>query len=188
MNRKEFLTLVGRSALFAATASALDAAAARATEAEPPRKGVLDPAQRAALKALADEIIPAADGMPSAGEMGAAAYLERAAQGDEGVASALRGALASIDLHARTRHRRPFARLPASARVALLQAMETEESDHFRAARDLVYEAYYTNPLVWRRLGYDFIEGDGDGPALEPFEEALLERVRALPRLYRAVP
>ena len=186
MNRKEFLTLVGRSALFAATASALDVVAAEAPA--PPRKRVLGPAQRAALKALADEIIPAADDMPSAGEMGAAAYLERAAQGDEGVASALLAALASIDLQARTRHRRPFARLPASARVALLQAMEKEEADHFRAARDLVYEAYYTNPLVWRRLGYDFIEGDGAGPALEPFEEALLERVRALPRLYRAVP
>jgi len=26
------------------------------------------------------------------------------------------------------------------------------------------------------------------GPPLEPFEEALLERVRALPRLYRSVP
>ena len=104
VNRKEFLTLVGGSALFAATASALEVVTAEA--APPGRKPVLGPAQRATLKALADEIIPAADGMPSAGEMGAAAYLERAAQRDEGVASALRDALASIEQRARARHRR----------------------------------------------------------------------------------
>jgi hypothetical protein len=66
--------------------------------------------------------------------------------------------------------------------------MEKDEADRFRAARDLVYEAYYTNPLVWKRLGYDFIGAESVGPPLEPFEEALLERVRALPRLYRSVP
>jgi hypothetical protein len=66
--------------------------------------------------------------------------------------------------------------------------MEKDEADRFRALRDLVYEAYYTNPLVWRRLGYDFIGAEDSGPPLEPFEEALLERVRAMPRLYRAVP
>jgi hypothetical protein len=186
MNRKEFLTLVGRSALFAATAPALETVAASAAPLV--QKRGLQAAQRATLEALADEIVPAADGMPSAVEMGATAYLERVAKRDEIVASALRDALASIDDRARARHRRPFARVPRPARVALLQAMEKEESDRFRAARDLVYEAYYTNPLVWQRLGYDFIGAESSGPPLEPFEEALLERVRALPRLYRVVP
>jgi hypothetical protein len=185
MNRKEFLTLVGRSALFAAAAPALEAVGDAAPR---PAKPALAPAQRTTLEALAAEIIPAAEGMPSAAEMGAAAYLERAAARDETVASALRDAFASIEKRTRARQGPDFARLPAPARVALLQAMEKDEADRFRAARDLVYEAYYTNPLVWQRLGYDFIGPDSSGPPLEPFEEALLERVRALPRLYRAVP
>jgi hypothetical protein len=146
----------------------------------------LDAPQRALLIAFADEIIPATDGMPSASEMGAAAYLERVAGGDEAIAASLRDAVASVERRAKPTPRRSTA--PAPARVALVQAMEKDEADRFRAARDLVYEAYYTNPLVWKRLGYDFIGAEDSGPPLEPFEEALLERVRALPRLYRALP
>jgi hypothetical protein len=182
MDRKQFLAIVGRSALLAAAAPALEGLAEAAPASLP-----LDAPQRALLITFADEMIPAADGMPSASEIGAAAYLERAAAGDEGIAAALRDAVGSIERRTRTARAETFDRLPAPDRVSLLQAMEKDEADRFRAARDLVYEAYYTNPLVWKRLGYDFI-GDADaGPPLEPFEEALLERVRALPRLYRAV-
>jgi hypothetical protein len=183
MDRKQFLTIVGRSALFAAAAPALESLAEAA-----PAAPVLDTTQRALLIAFADEIIPATDGMPSASEMGAAVYLERVAATDEAIAASLRDAVTSIDRRARAAHAEAFGRLPAPARIELLQAMEKDEADRFRAARDLVYEAYYTNPLVWKRLGYDFIGAESVGPPLEPFEEELLERVRALPRLYRAVP
>ena len=183
MDRKQFLTILGRSALFAAAAPALEGLGESA-----PTVRLLDARQRLLLATFADEIIPATDGMPSASEMGAAAYLERVAAGDEGIAASLRDAVASIERRAREAHAEAFDRLPAPARVALLQAMEKDEPDRFRAARDLVYEAYYTNPLIWKRIGYDFIAADASGPPLEPFEEALLVRVRALPRLYRAVP
>jgi Gluconate 2-dehydrogenase subunit 3 len=183
MDRKQFLAIVGRSALLAAAAPALEGLAEAAPAPLP-----LDAPQRALLVTFADELIPATDGMPSASEMGAAAYLERAAAGDEAIAASLRDAVASIERRTRTAHDETFDRLPAPARVALLQSMEKDEADRFRAARDLVYEAYYTNPLVWKRLGYDFVGAADSGPPLEPFEEALLERVRALPRLYRAVP
>jgi hypothetical protein len=183
MDRKQFLTIVGRSALFAAAAPALE----RLGEAAPPALP-RDAPQGAILAAFADDIIPASDGMPSASDMGAAAYLERVAAGDPAIAASLRDSVTSIDRRSRAAHAETFVRLPAPARVALLQAMEKDEPDLFRAARDLVYEAYYTNPLVWKRLGYDFIGAESVGPPLEPFEEALLERVRALPRLYRAIP
>jgi len=63
MDRKQFLTIVGRSALFAAAAPALESLAEAA-----PAAPVLDTTQRALLIAFADEIIPATDGMPYAGE------------------------------------------------------------------------------------------------------------------------
>ena len=183
MDRKQFLTLIGHSALFAAAAPALEGLGAT-----PPPAPPLDASPPALLLAFADEIIPAGDGMPSASEMGVPAYLERVAATDPAIALSLRDAVTSIDHRARAAHAEAFVALPAPARVALLQAMEKDEADRFRAARDLVYEAYYTNPLVWKRLGYDFIGAESVGPPLEPFEEALLERVRALPRLYRSVP
>jgi len=71
MDRKQFLTIVGRSALFAAAAPALESLAEAA-----PAAPVLDTTQRALLNAFADEIIPATDGMSSASEMGAAVYLD----------------------------------------------------------------------------------------------------------------
>jgi hypothetical protein len=61
MTRKEFLELVGRSALFAATAPGLEAAAAQS--ADRGLRPALTPARRATLEALAGEIIPAADGI-----------------------------------------------------------------------------------------------------------------------------
>jgi hypothetical protein len=183
LDRKQFLTLVGRSALFAAAAPALERLG-EAAPAPPP----LDAPQRALLVAFADEIIPATDEMPSASQMGPAAYLERVAAADPAIAASLGDAVTSIDRRARAAHAEAFASLAGPARVALLQAMEKEEADLFRAARDFVYESYYTNPLVWKRIGYDFIGAESAGPPLEPFEEALLERVKVLPRLYRAIP
>jgi len=82
MDRKQFLTILGRSALLAAAAPALDRLGEAATEAPP-----LDAPQRAILVAFADEIVPATDGMPSASDVGAAAYLERVAAADEGIAA-----------------------------------------------------------------------------------------------------
>ena len=183
MDRKQFLRIMGRSALFAAAAPALD----RLGEAVAPVPR-WEAAEHALLSTFADEIIPAADGMPAASEIGVARYIERVAGEDAGIAAPLREALAAIAHRAAEASAETFDLLPAPARVALLQAMEKDDPDRFRTARDLVYEAYYTNPLVWKRLGYDFIEGNASGSPLEPFEEALLQRVRSLPRLYRVVP
>jgi len=186
VNRKEFLDLVGRGALFAATAPVFRAVAAEAAAAS--TRPALTSRQRGALSALADEIVPAGDDMPAATAVGAVQYLDALVRREPEVALVLRGALAVIEKTARTRHRRRFDRLAPRQRVAVLEAMERDDPEPFRALRDLVYEAYYTQPAVWRRLGYDFIGPERSGPPLEPFEEALLDRVRAMPRLFRQVP
>ena len=56
------------------------------------------------------------------------------------------------------------------------------------ALRDLVYEAYYTHPRVWKLLGYNFRSGRKPTAPLESFDEQRLARVRALAPLYRRVP
>ena len=125
--------------------------------------------------------------MPSAGEAGAVAYLEPLARRDEAVAAALRDVLASLERRARRSRRQPFDRLTSPQRVALLEVMEKEEAERFRAARDLVYEAYYTNPLVWRRLGYEFMAPRIPGRRSSRSKRSCCS-ASTLPRLYRDAP
>jgi gluconate 2-dehydrogenase subunit 3-like protein len=145
------------------------------------------PGERALLRRFADEIIPAADGMPSAEEAGAVAYLEALATSDEAVRGQLQAALAAVDKAARQRNRRGFTRLARSARVEALLSVERASPEAFAAARNLVYEGYYTQASVTRRLGYRFVPDDSPGQPLEPFEESLVERVRTAGRLYREI-
>jgi hypothetical protein len=52
------------------------------------------------------------------------------------------------------------------------------------ALRDGVYVAYYTNPAIWRRLGYTFRKGSTKTGALDLWTQ-LGSRVQRLPKMYR---
>ena len=54
--------------------------------------------------------------------------------------------------------------------------------------RNLVYEAYYTNPEVWPAIGYEFHSTGGVGPVMRPFDESILDEVRKRPKYYREIP
>jgi hypothetical protein len=177
--RRRVLTVVGGSAA-AALPRRPDAAAASGAPA-------LTAAERATLRALADEVIPAADGMPSASEAGATAYLEALASREKAVGEPLRRCLRAADRAARSRHHRAFARLGRARRVAVLGELERTSADTFAAARTLVYEGYYTQLAVQKKLGFAFVPLDGPAAPLEPFDEAALARVKASGRLYREV-
>jgi hypothetical protein len=187
LSRREFVDRAGRAALLVSMGAAVEWPRAAAAAA-PVRRALFTPRQSILLRQLADVIIPAADGMPSSGEAGAASYLEALALREADVARDLRGAMAAAERQARAAHGRAVDRLDAQERVGVLTAMERDAPDRFRTLRDLVYEGYYTQPRVWAVLGYTFVGQGAEGPPLEPFEEPLLERVRALPQLYREVP
>ena len=53
------------------------------------------------------------------------------------------------------------------------------------ALRDAVYEAYYSNPDVWKLIGYRFRSGPRRTATLDAFDEERVARVRAMGRLYR---
>jgi Gluconate 2-dehydrogenase subunit 3 len=182
MDRKQFLQRIG---LLGAAGRAL-----RAVAAEPPSADAspFTPAEKQGLRVLADEIVPAGEGMPSAGEQGAVAYFEQVGRREKPIGTALRAALGSAERLSQATYGQAFTELPRAQRVAVLKAMQKQEPQRFNLARDLVYEAYYTNPAIWRRLGYEFVEAGASGRPLEPFEESLIQRVRALPKLYRSVP
>jgi hypothetical protein len=143
--------------------------------------------ERATLRAFADEIIPAADGMPAASEVGAVSYLEALAARDEDVRRQLRAAAAALDAGAQSAEGRSLPGLGREARVAVITRLERSAADTFATARNLVYEGYYTQQQVTKRLGFDFVPIDRPAPPLEPFDERLLERVKRMPPLHRQV-
>lgn len=140
-----------------------------------------DERDRSILHAAMDEIIPARDGMPAASEIGGVAYLERVAAGDAEVANDIRTALAALQKCSE----QPFDQLDHDARVATLKKLESQEPIQLAHLRDYVYESYYTQPRVWKLIGYEFYPTDRPGPHMKPFDESILDEVRKMPKLYR---
>ena len=181
--RRKFLgtTLAGSLAVGAAT-TARDAPAAS----ESPSPG-LESHQREILRAAMDEIIPAGDGMPAASEVDGVEYLERLACEEPLIAVDLRRALEALEELSKTRLHDPFANLASPQRVEILTALEQSSPDVFGRLRDHVYESYYTQPRVWKLIGYDFHPTNASGPHMKPFDESVLAKVGKMPKLYREV-
>lgn len=139
--------------------------------------GVLAQAERRALAAAMDRIVPADGRMPAASSVGSVAYIEAVLARDAEIRKAVVGAVHGLgpDFHSDSAERQD----------AALRDLERNGAPAFALMRDLVYEAYYANPAVWKLLGYSFRRGPKRTAPLEPFDAAGLDRVRQMPRLYR---
>jgi len=160
--------------------------AAIVTSIQSARAAVFSPNERATLAAAIDEIIPATDGMPAASQVGGVDYLERVVPTVEGLLDQFRQGLAGLDAESRKSSVQPFAKLSHARRVEVLSALE-RDSDFFRVLRDFTYEAYYTRPEIWRRMGYEPHLTADAGPHMKPFDESTLAQVRKRGKLYREV-
>jgi hypothetical protein len=160
----------------------------RSASTVPRAASALSSNERATLIAVMDEIIPAGDGMPSASQAGCPEYLDRLTADQEQVRTELRDALRRLNALAESSQRREFAQLPSEQRVRVVAELESRTSvPGFGTLRDLVYEAYYTRPGVWKLIGFELYPPARPGPLPPPFDDAVLVRVRQLPKLYREV-
>jgi hypothetical protein len=133
-----------------------------------------------------DELIPEGMSMPSASQAGCLAYLEATSAGSAAFADELLKAVQSLRDACLSDFGRDFERLEPQERVAALTRLEgRRDGSAWRALRDSVYEAYYTRPEIWRRLGYEFYPPERPGPRPPDFDESVLARVRTMPPLYR---
>lgn len=170
---------------------------------------VLTEAQRKTLTLAADEIIPAgpagpggpaAPGALSASQAGAIDYIETLLGKLPELEKQVIASLSRIDALALKASKRSFAELPSPRRIATLQAFEKEAAaksagetlysagnNLFAVLRDLVYEAYYTSPKVWPQIGYEFHQTNRKGPSMEPFNEAILAKMKTREKNYREV-
>jgi hypothetical protein len=145
-------------------------------------------AERETLRAAMDEIVPAADAMPAASEVGGVEYLERVAGEDAEVRAQLRMSLTTLAELSKKEEGAPFSKLSRQQRVKMLRALEARKpASLFATLRDFTYEAYYTNPRVWKLIGYEFHATNHAGPAMKPFDETVLANVRKRGKLYREV-
>jgi hypothetical protein len=131
----------------------------------------LDAAVQNHLRAVMDEIIPRQGNMPSASEAGGLEYFSALKQNEPAVAAEVLAAFEKV------RNSAPL--------VEALKQFETEDPKQFAVLRDFVYEAYYTQPQVWKLIGYEFYPTDHKGPHMKPFDEAVIAQVRTKPKYYR---
>jgi hypothetical protein len=133
-----------------------------------------NPDQRAVLAGLADVLIPAGDGMPSAS---AAAV---AGQGLDQVLAAVPGLAAGLaDVLAAAKGREPAEVVGNLART---------DPSAYGVLTEVVTAAYFLNPDVLKAVGYD-----GQGPfPIDPradyVEDGLLESVIKRGAIYRPTP
>jgi hypothetical protein len=131
----------------------------------------IDAATKERLRAIMDEIIPRSGDMPSASEAGALTYLSALYRSEPEFAAEILAAFGQVD--------------KASSPLEALKQFEKENPAQFVIIRDFVYEAYYTQPQVWKLMGYEFHATDRRGPHMKPFDEAVIAKVRTKPKSYR---
>jgi len=148
----------------------------------------IDPRLKDLLRVAMDTIIPATDGMPSANAAGGVRYLERLAQSEPVIKRKLEGSLNALNQVSLKFFNSEFSALPPEKRVESLKQLESQAAPElFADLRDSVYESYYTQPLVWKLIGYEFYPTNHHGPHMNPFDETVLSQVKKMGQLYREV-
>jgi len=153
----------------------------------PPVSG-LGRAEQDILRAAMDQIIPAGDGMPAASAVGGVEYLNRLSSQHSDIRADLERSLTAVQQLCRHQLGKDFIAISQEDRLETLKRLEKQQPDTFTSLRDYVYESYYTQPQVWKLIGYEFYPTNAAGPKMKPFDESVLAEVKKMPKLYREVP
>jgi hypothetical protein len=136
---------------------------------------MISDSRRAQLGAIADQLIPAGSGMPSASEAGVAGqYLDEVLAARPDLAAPLDDTLASVD------------GLSATDALAVLR----ENADGWGVLTAVVPAAYFLNPAMRSAIGYPGLEARPIDPDLAPdyLADGLLDSVVARGPVYRPTP
>jgi hypothetical protein len=150
---------------------------------------VLDPERAEVLRAWVSTLIPDKGERPAAGDVGAAEYVDATVFLTPRLRGVLLDGIDAIDQLAQKLVGRRFAEATPPERTEVLRAFEANDPlDAFPMVRDLTYEAYYAHPRVLdvleQETGWRY-EVAFSGGELEPFDEALLARIRTVPARWR---
>jgi hypothetical protein len=145
---------------------------------------ILTPDQRALLVAAMNQIIPATDALPGAGEF-CAATVEGLFASRPGLRRNFFDGLDQIELTAGRTAGRSFVDLEPESQDAVLRVVEVSRPDFFALLVGHTYRAYYVDPRVVTRLGLEARPPQPLGHSLPAFDPALLNQVRERGPIWR---
>ena len=131
----------------------------------------LTEAERAAMRAIMDRLVPPVDDLAGAGTMGLLADVETMAARHRPFHRALLRMLEDVAADA-------FPAQAGAAQDSAIRAFERAEPAIFKTVLEVVYLAYYGDERVQRRIGWRTGPLQPRGFTLPPFDEAILEKAR----------
>ena len=155
-------------------------AAATVTPREPPAVAprVLDGAQEALLGAVLNRLIPEADGLPGAGDLGIIATIDRTLAAYPSLRRLFCDGLVEIEVESARQSQSGFIGLDGDRQDAVLRAVEKAFPAFFAALVDHTYRGYYTHPHVYQAIGYTHRPPQPLGHELPLFDPVMLEKQR----------
>lgn len=145
----------------------------------------LSPAHRELLEAVVDRIIPPGDGVPGAGEVGAAEHVEGICGVSPQSRALLTKGLKAIEAASGHTHSMQFVALSDGQKTEVLKRIESQHAELFAVLVRETYSGYYSSPEVLRVKGLPLSAPQPEGYEIEPFDESLLEGVRKRGKAYR---
>ncbi len=149
--------------------------------------GILGNIGQTRLQLAMDEIIPRSDTMPSASELDGISYILKVLDGYPNLLDAFNELLITLNHISNAIKNDDFENLDNDSRIAVLKSFEKEQPSKFSVLINFVYESYYINEKVWKIIGYKPYPTMSAGPEMEPFDEAMLERVKQMSSTYLKV-
>jgi len=146
----------------------------------------LTAAQLRALAVVLDDIIPPrADGLPGAGGVGVAAYVDEVLNALPELKAMVAQGLDALDGLARARGAVSVADLPAAEQTALVNQLACSDNALPPIVMLHAFAGYYQQPRVIEALGLPVRPPHPQGYEMAPVDLSLLDPVRARGRCYR---
>ena len=130
------------------------------------------------MTAVLNRIIPPNDQMPGAGDLGIAAFIEDVAARSTDLTRLFNEGLAEIAVTAGKNSTQAFESLSNTSKDELLKAVETALPVFFDQLVLQTYNGYYTNPAVFKAIGYELPKTPTPGAQPELLDVSLLDQQR----------
>ena len=142
-------------------------------------------AQAALASQVLDQLVPARDDFPGAGELGVAHHVDSVAASNPELGRLFHDGLASIESASRRAHSASFADLADDHKVQVLRAVEAGCPEFFAMLARHTYAGYYSNPRIIELLGLEARPPQPLGFDLDPFDPATIENVKQRGKIWR---
>jgi len=144
---------------------------------------IFNDAQRELLTAVLNRIISAEDQFPGAGDLGLVEFVENAVERNVRLRRLFLEGLAQIEMTSARREGKEFQELSDAEIDETLRQVQVEHPRFFEALLVQTYSGYYTNPKIFRLIGYTLPQVYES----KPFDESLLEKQRQRAPFWRQV-